>query len=1400
MKKETLRLPFIISLFLIFLNFVTVDGQVVLKHSYPFNSDVSDVVGTAHGTLKGNAKIENGALVTSQNGDYVSFNGSAFNFGSYKAITMEHYVVAGNGTNPGWSGLSYFGAADGNKAFFTGIARGDNQSICFYNYKAEIKSSKEHDDGKYHHVVSVLTTQYLKFYIDGVLIGQANWSGTIDIATTYAYLGKIGWAADPTWNGKMLEFNIYDGEMDDVTVAKRALLFDTDSDGIINDQDNCPGTYNPDQNDLDKDGKGDVCDDIATLKTLTVDQGVLEPAFSPTIFNYTVYAPANVEQVKFAYTPSQQDFAVTGSTALNIASGSGVATFTVSKDGYDNGVYTVQVNGLKLEHSYTFDTDASDKVGTVNGTLHGNAAIKNGMLITTKNGDYVSFDGTAFNFNSYNAITFEHFIISGNGTNPGWTGLSYFGDANGSKAVFTGIARGDNKSIAFYNFKAEVKAQKEHDDGKYHHVVTVLTPNNLKFYIDGVFVGKADWSGTIDIGSLHAYLGKIGWASDPTWIGKILEFNIYRGAMSEQTIQQRRLIFDTDADGIINEEDKSQENWNANWIWQSEDGPQNTWMSLRKTVDLVEVPTKAIARIAAESKYWLWINGNLVVFEGQLKRDMINSLYYDEVDLAPYLVQGKNTIAALVWYWGREGFSHHDTGKGGFLFDADFGSVNVVSDDSWKLKVQPGYEHSISGGQPNARLSEWNVRFNAAKDSISGWQLSGYDDSAWTNATNKGIPPVLPWNTLLKRPFPQWFDSGLKEYTNALSLPKAGNGANIEAVLPYNARISAYLKVKAPAGKLINIQTDQYDGWYAFGDGPAVRAEYLTKEGEQEFETFVWMSGNNVRYNIPAGVEIISLKYRELGYPSQFSGDFTSNDPFYTKLWQMARRTLYINMYDNFMDCPDRERALWWGDVVNQSGEVFYTLDTVSHALIRKSIKTLTEWQRDDYTLFSPTSTKWSSELPQQMLASIGWYGFWNYFMNTNDSTTIREAYPAVRKYLSIWNMGANGLVVHRKGAWDWGDWGTNIDIDILDNAWYYLALKAAVPMAVMSGYAQDTASYSVRMRSIEQNFAKVFWKSSEQHFRSAALSIPDDRGNAMAVIAGLAKPEHYKGIKKVLTEREYASPYMEKYVLEALCRINSDSLALSRMKKRYTTMVNHPLYNTLWEVWNGLSEGTINHGWNAPNTVLSQNIAGISPLTPGWDTFEVMPRLGGLTEVSQTVPSVKGSIKVTHKIISKKFTTHLESPQGTTAIVGIPKRYSIKSISVNNSLVWDKNSFVNTLTGVKYLGENELYVFFSVNSGDWMFEAQLNDYTGLNEINSGNSLYGDFIFSETLDGVLISSASVDNFYIKVFDLIGHQVKNTLSSNNQSVYINKKNIPSGILILQINYDNNKITKKIIVSR
>ena len=85
------------------------------------------------------------------------------------------------------------------------------------------------------------------------------------------------------------------------------------------------------------------------------------------------------------------------------------------------------------------------------------------------------------------------------------------------------------------------------------------------------------------------------------------------------------------------------------------------------------------------------------------------------------------------------------------------------------------------------------------------------------------------------------------------------------------------------------------------------------------------------------------------------------------------------------------------------------------------------------------------------------------------------------------------------------------------------------------------------------------------------------------------------------------ASPFCEKYVLEALCVMDRTDLAVQRMMDRYSGMLEDE-YDTLWEKF---SEpiGTFNHGWSAaPMYILSKYVAGIQPTSGGYETYCIAP------------------------------------------------------------------------------------------------------------------------------------------------------------------------------------------------
>lgn len=753
--------------------------------------------------------------------------------------------------------------------------------------------------------------------------------------------------------------------------------------------------------------------------------------------------------------------------------------------------------------------------------------------------------------------------------------------------------------------------------------------------------------------------------------------------------------------------------WSAKWIGAgsapaAQVKQQNLWTCYRKEFTLAGKPKSAVARIAVDSKYWLWVNGVMVVREGALKRGPTpTDTFFDEVDLAPYLKQGANTVAILAWYFGKEGFSHKSSGKSGLLFELVAGHDKIISDSSWRAVVHPSFGDTDKP-HPNDRLPESNIRFDATKD-IAGWELPGFSATSWAQASELGSPDCAPWNRLVKRPVPFWKDYGLKAYSNASSLPKLSDGKTIQAKIPYNAQITPYFKINAKAGEIIKIQMDNYNG----GGEPNVRAEYVTRDGEQSFECYGWMNGHEVQYQIPAGITIMDLKFRETGFDTEFAGTFDCDDDFLNRLRTKAIRTLYISMRDTYMDCPDRERALWWGDAVNELGESFYAFDRRADLLTRKCIIDLVAWQKADGVLFAPipTGNYYWENADMQMLASIGRTGFWTYSFFSGDMETLNAAYPGMKRYLEIWAMKPDGLVVPLRAS-SWGDWGKNVDMGMLCDAWYHIGLQGLRNAAVILKKESDLPWIDARLKSIEASFNKTYWTGTE--YRSPDYKgQTDDRVNALAIVAGFAKPDQFPALIEVFKKQSHASPYMEKYVLEALCLMDQPELAQARMKSRYAKMVDHPEYTTLWEDWGtGVASGvgTINHAWSGgPLTIMSQYFAGIAPTAAGFSSYSVLPQMGTLKKISTKVVSANGVIALKLSNSKELFSLELTSPSGTQATVGIPvlAGETITDVKVNGRVIWKAGKVEGGSASVRFKEATSRYLMFTVEPGTWSFSAQ---------------------------------------------------------------------------------------------
>ena len=148
-----------------------------------------------------------------------------------------------------------------------------------------------------------------------------------------------------------------------------------------------------------------------------------------------------------------------------------------------------------------------------------------------------------------------------------------------------------------------------------------------------------------------------------------------------------------------------------------------SWLCFRKEISVEKDASHNLLKIAADSKYWLWINGELVVREGGLKRGPNpKDTYCDILQDVKGLVPGKNTIALLVWYFGKEGFSHRNSPTAGISVDLTIGKQRYISDDSWKVSIHPSF-YIPKGIKPNFRLPESNIGFDRKKRWLFGTRI-----------------------------------------------------------------------------------------------------------------------------------------------------------------------------------------------------------------------------------------------------------------------------------------------------------------------------------------------------------------------------------------------------------------------------------------------------------------------------------------------------------------------------------------------------------------------------------------------------------------------------------------------------------------------------------------------------
>ncbi|MCG8586696.1 MAG: LamG domain-containing protein [Pirellulales bacterium] len=199
-----------------------------------------------------------------------------------------------------------------------------------------------------------------------------------------------------------------------------------------------------------------------------------------------------------------------------------------------------------LVHRYSFTTDASDSVGSADGTLAGGATLGSGAAQLAGGGQYVDLPGSTIGINGLTDVTFESWFSYTSTAD--WVRVFDFGrtsGSNGADYIFMSprSGAGDHRAVISdadpgFNNEEIASAAGVLPTGSYHTAVVYdSSANQLRLYINGNPVASV--AVTISLSSVSndlAYLGRALYVNDPTLQGSIDEFRIYDMALNDTQV------------------------------------------------------------------------------------------------------------------------------------------------------------------------------------------------------------------------------------------------------------------------------------------------------------------------------------------------------------------------------------------------------------------------------------------------------------------------------------------------------------------------------------------------------------------------------------------------------------------------------------------------------------------------------------------------------------------------------------------------------------------------------------------------------------------------------------------------------------------------------------------------
>lgn len=721
----------------------------------------------------------------------------------------------------------------------------------------------------------------------------------------------------------------------------------------------------------------------------------------------------------------------------------------------------------------------------------------------------------------------------------------------------------------------------------------------------------------------------------------------------------------------------------------------------RKEFQLQDIPSSFLVNVSGDNRYKLFVNGCMVSL-GPARSDVQN-WNYETVDLQPFLIRGKNVLAAKVWNDGKmkpEANMSHRTGF--FMRGASAESKVVDTDENWWcvkdngfLPLMPQVPGYYTGGPGELR------DFHKA---VTGWQATDCDMTLWTKAEtiNDFYPSHASgaWGTYSgwqmqpsPIPLPELTQERLVEIRKTTGIKATAaflqgkapltipSHADVELILDQSHLTNAYLSLVLSRGEgstvSIGYAESLYDTHMNKGDRNSIEGKHFVGrkdsilcngDEEQMFTTMEWRTFRYVVLNVKTAGEPLVLQdiYGTFtGYPFQLRASLDTKDQELHQFLDVGWRTARLCAIETYMDCPYYEQLQYFGDARIQALISLYNTD--DDRLVRNCIN-----QADmSRTPEGVTQSRYPSTLPQyiQPYALHNIYALHDYMMYGKDIDFVRQHLQGVRSTLEYFQhfLQQDGRVKGLPG-WNFTDWVYGFDnwkdgVALAgkdgSNAVMDLQLLYAYQMAAEMESVCGMEGYASRWKQRAHELGETIIS----HYKRPALGgifsdladkdVFSQHTNSLAILTHLVEGEEAVALARTLeqdTSLAPASIYFRFYLHQAMTEAGLGDHYLSWLDKwRENLRLGLTTWGETSEVESTRSDC---HAWGAsPNIELFRTVLGIDSDAPSFRRVRIMPHLGDIKEIGGTMPHPDGTISVHYKQGKKNFDATITLPQGITGV-----------------------------------------------------------------------------------------------------------------------------------------------------